>query len=50
MGAKVRARDGSKSGKYTPVIRQAPEQWESIEKMEFRNVDEVLKNYFRAYL
>lgn len=43
IGARVRARDRSESGKYTLEISQVPEWSASIEKMEFRNGDEVAR-------
>lgn len=43
IGARVRARDRSESGKYTLEISHVPEWSASIEKMEFRNGDEVAR-------
>jgi hypothetical protein len=43
IGARVRARDRSESGKYTLEIDQVPEWSASIEKMEFGNGDKAAR-------
>ena len=49
IGARVRARDRSESGKYTLEISQAPEWSASIGKLEFRNGDEVARIIYALF-